>query len=71
MLWKRRSRSCIERTGDDVCVGRRRCGVVFGTIGVTTGLESVLLCASVEAEGRGVFDGADDGVGGRDTAVAY
>ena len=37
-MWKRRSRSYIERTGDDVGVTWGRCGVVFDEVGVASGV---------------------------------
>lgn len=71
-MWKRRSRSYIERTGD-AFVGRRRCGVVLDDVGVAIGVGNVLFCASgVEVEGRWAFDGTGDGFGGGvDATVAY
>lgn len=73
-MWKRRSRSYIERTGDDVGVAWGRCGVVFDDVGVALGVGSVFFFCSngVEVEVRGAFDGVDDGVrAGRDVTVAY
>jgi hypothetical protein len=66
LLRKRCSRSCIERTGDDVRGERRRGGVVADVGSVVTGV------GGVEAEGRCVFDDGDGDVGeGRDATAAY
>jgi hypothetical protein len=72
-LWKRRSRSYIERTGDEVCVGWRRRGVVVDAIGVAMGVGCVYLRdGGVEVGDRGVFDGIGNGSGGgRDVTAAY
>ena len=74
MFWNRRSRSCIERTGDGVYGERRRGGgVVAGTGGVATDVGSGAVDAGdVEAEDCRVFDGRDGDVGeGRDATAAY
>lgn len=71
-MLKRRSRSYIERTGDDVGIASGCCGVLFSA-GLASGVGGVFCCADgVEVEARGGFDGVGDGVGaGRDATVAY
>ena len=51
MFWNRRSRSYIERTGDDVCGERRRNGVVASAGGEALEVRSVVIGAGgVEAK---------------------
>ena len=58
MLWNRRSRSCIERTGDDVWGERRRGRVVAGASGEALESGSVVIgTGGVEARDRRGLDG--------------
>jgi hypothetical protein len=51
LFWNWRSRSCIERTGDDICGKRRRNGVVAGAGGEALEVRCVVISAgSIEAK---------------------
>lgn len=73
MFWNRRSRSCIERTGDDVCGERRRGRVVAGASGEALEAGSAVIgTGGVEARDRRGLDGGDGDVRqGRDATAAY